>query len=427
MKNNKNSNQLNIAVVGCGVAGLTAAWLLQRKHRVTLFEKADYLGGHTHTIEIPDGPDAGTAVDTGFIVFNGRNYPLFVRLLKELGVEWRESDMSFGVHCVKSGLQYASHIPFGIFADKANLFRPKYWKLLNAIGRFNRQAKSDLSVDLGAETLGQYLARHQFPDSLQSDYLLPMGAAIWSCPVDTVRDYPAQSFLRFFENHGLLALNEAPVWHTVCGGSHAYVKAFAKQFNGEICLNAAVRQIERSNDQILISLHGSDRPAVFDRVVLATHADTSLKLLADADDKENNCLKPWKYSSSRVVLHTDKAVMPPLKNAWASWNYTREIGVDDTEPVSVSYHMNRLQGLETKDQYFVTLNRRGPIRKDRVIGEFEYTHPIYDQAAVATQSELPQLNGRRGTFFCGSYFGYGFHEDAVRSAVAVGQAFGETL
>lgn len=418
--------KLKIAVVGAGVAGITAAHILQRRHSVTLFEKNNYIGGHTNTVVIEKGPDAGTAVDTGFIVLNDKTYPTFHRLLSQLSVSVRKSDMSFGFHCEKSGLQYSGRNLRSLFAQKKNIVNLSFLRMLYDIKRFGRIARMNLQNGMvESRSLGQYAQDGGFSKSFLHNYLIPMGAAIWSTPAREMFNFPAQTFLHFFHNHGLLSL-DIPQWQTVDGGSHAYVKAFLKQFQGKTILNRPVQGVVRDEDAIRITMQDGDVLG-FDRVVLACHADESLQLLNDPTPNEKKLLGVWKYTKNNIVLHADSSVMPANSRAWASWNYTREWTEDGSEPLSLTYHMNRLQGLETAENYFVTLNRQKPIGPKSVIMQIVYTHPQYDFQSLALQKELPKLNGCNNTFFCGSYFGYGFHEDAVKSGVEVGRYFGMEL
>ena len=417
-----------IAVIGGGVAGIVCAYLLQKKYQVTLFEQNDYLGGHTNTIEITYGPDAGLAVDTGFIVLNDATYPLFNKFLARLGVATRVSEMSFGFQCLQTGLVYAGNDLNGLFAQRKNLISPTFYRFLFEIYRFNSTATRDLDANSIAEiTLGEYLQQGKFSAYMINNYLLPMAAAIWSTPTLRAADFPAEAFLRFFKNHGLLAVRNRPQWKTVVGGSFAYVKAFQKNFAGDIHLNAGVKKIFRKADGIQLQF-ADGRNDNFDKVVIATHADQALRLLGDPNVEEQRLLSPWEYQLNRTVLHTDASLLPQKKSAWAAWNFTRERAEGtDSQPVFVSYYMNRLQGLQAKQDYCVTLNRRESFRPETVIAEFDYQHPQYNFASLATQTELPSLNGQRNSWFCGSYFGYGFHEDAVRSAVSVAKGLGEEL
>ncbi|HNR37626.1 MAG TPA: FAD-dependent oxidoreductase [Acidobacteriota bacterium] len=418
---------LDIAVVGCGVAGLAAAHVLQRRHRVTVFEKNDHLGGHTHTVVIPDGPDAGTPVDTGFIVFNTRTYPNFIRLLDDLGVAARASEMSFSFTCRATGLVYAGTDLNGLFAQRRNLLRPAFLGMLRDIGRFGRRAGDDLAAGrLAGRTLGDYLADLGLGRAFRDDYLLPMGAAIWSTPTRDMLAFPAESFIRFFGNHGLLTLRDRPQWQTVAGGSHSYVKAFAAAFRGELRPGTAVAGVRRDADGVTVHLaDGASRR--FHHAVIATHADEALALLEDPTPDETRLLGAWRYNRNHTVLHTDAAALPPLRRAWAAWNYARAAGADGESRLSVTYHMNRLQGLAAAREYCVSLNRPQPPAPGCTVAEMLYTHPMYTTEALASQAELPALSGPHHTHFCGSYHRWGFHEDAVASGLAVCRRFGLEL
>ena len=416
-----------VAIVGGGVAGIVAAYLLQARHRVSLFEKGDYLGGHTHTIEIGQGPDAGLAVDTGFIVFNDRTYPLFETFLERLGVAARPAEMSFGFQCRETGLVYAGNSLNGLFAQRRNLARPGYYRFLLEILHFSARARRDLfDGALTGLTLGEYLQRCKTGAALIDQYLLPMAAAIWSTPALEVREFPAEAFFRFFSNHGLLSPFNRPQWKTVVGGSFQYIQAFVRQFPGELRLGAGIARISRENGKVQIHLCDG-RTEIFDQLVLATHADQALRLLADPSPQERRLLAPWRYHRNHTILHTDSSVLPRQRRAWAAWNFTREAVEAGRRPVAVTYYMNLLQGLRARRDYCVTLNPTRPIPPARIIAEFDYLHPHYDFSSLSTQAELPRLNGQCNSWFCGSYFGYGFHEDAVRAAVAVGEGLGGRL
>ena len=417
---------LRIAVVGTGIAGLSAAHILNRGHDVTLFEKNDYAGGHTHTIVLPDGPDRDTPVDTGFIVMNHRNYPLLTRLFEQLGVTLRDSDMSFGYHDERSGLQYCGTDLNTMFAQRLNLLRPSFLRMIRQILRFYGRAVGDFeSGRLAGLTLGDYLRAGGYGEMFVNHHILPMGSAIWSTPGAMMLEFPAASFVHFFRNHGLLSVSDRPQWRTVVGGSHSYVKKIVAALRNPVRLNAAVRSVRRKNGRVHVAWAGGEE--VFDRVVIAAHADEALAMLADPTDEERRLLGAWRYTDNRTVLHGDARVMPPNRRAWASWNSTREEAGDASQPLSLTYDMNRLQGLVTQERYFVTLNRIGPIAQDRVIAPLHYTHPAYTFESMNTQPQLPKLNGANGTYFCGSYFRYGFHEDGIRSGVEVARAFGMDL
>lgn len=402
-----------VAVIGGGVAGIVAAHLLQDSCEVTIFEKENYLGGHTHTVSVPDGPDGGTPVDTGFIVFNEATYPLFIRFLEELEVPTRETQMSFGFHCERTGLTYAGTDLAGIFAQRSNVFSARYYRFLFEIARFCRQGKADLQHGQELGTLDDYVARHGFSPFMVENYLLPMAAAIWSTPAGRVGRFPALAFLRFFNNHGLLSLLDRPKWRTVAGGSSSYVRAFLRHFLGAVRLEAPIARILRGPAGVSVEVAGEDA-RIFDDVFIAAHADQALRLLADPSPEEARLLGAWRYEENTTVLHTDVAVLPPTPKAWACWNFRRE--AHEGAGVYVTYAMNLLQGLTGKKQYLVTLNSPTPLDQSRVMASFVYHHPVYTKESMETQSALLSLNGPRNTYFCGSYFGFGFHEDAVRSS-----------
>jgi predicted NAD/FAD-binding protein len=422
-----NQERSKIAVIGGGVAGIVASYLLQKKHEVTLFEKNDYIGGHTNTITIDDGPDQGTPVDTGFIVLNDKTYPLLNRFLSQLNVAVSKTDMSFGYTDRKSGMQYASSDFNGLFAERSNLFRPSYWDFLLGILKFNRVTRERLHEGkLSGCTLGEHLRKEGIREKVAKDFVLPMAGAVWSAPDGRIMEFPAETFARFYENHGLLSVRNQPQWYFIPGGSQTYVKAFIKDFKGRIITECPVAHVMRTETGVFLKLpDGSEE--IFDRVVIAAHADEALKILADPSPEEVRLLSAWRYSANHTVLHHDIAFMPPNRRAWASWNYIREADAHDDDPVTLTYDMTRLQRLQASERYCVTLNPQKPVSAERVIREIHYTHPIYSFEAIATQEELARLNGYKNTYFCGSYFGYGFHEDAVRAASNVGTLFGIAL
>lgn len=414
-----------VAVVGCGAAGLAAAWYLARRHRVTLFERAGRPGGHVHTVEIPSGPDAGTPVDMGFIVYNERNYPRFVDLLEELEVDSQAGDMSFGYACERTGLSYAGTGLDGLFAQRSNLVRPAYWSLLAGIVRFGNVGRAALASGNGASagTLVEFLDRAGVDEATRRHFVLPMGAAIWSGSRNDIRDFPADHFLRFFANHGLLGLHDRPRWRTIRGGSRSWVDRLTRRIDAELVLNASVQRIRREPDGVLVDVAGAD-PRRFDAVVVGTHADTALHLLDEPHPDEQRLLGAWRYSRNFAWLHTDCRVLPANRRAWAAWNYLRRAADPEHAPVAVTYDMNRLQRLSTHARYLVTLNPDSSLDDDTVIEEVSFTHPVYDTTSMATQDRLSTLNGPRRTWFCGAYFRHGFHEDAVASGMSVAADFG---
>ncbi len=416
-----------IAVVGDGVAGIVASYLLSREYDVVLYEKNDYLGGHTRTVEVTENDGTIRPVDTGFIVFNDHTYPNFIRFIEQLGVESRESNMSFSYYDEMSGFQYAGTNLNGLFAQRINIITPSFYRMLFDIRRFGKLGLDDLEKGLLEEmSLGDYVKKNQFSEVFTNQYLKPMGAAIWSTPAGQILDFPASNFVKFFRNHGLLSLTDRPIWRTIQGGSYRYVQAFEKQFSGQIRLHEPVRSIIRTDEGVQIETE-SNHSERYDAVVIAAHADQALRMLSDPSEREKELLGKWEYSVNKTELHTDATALPPLRNAWASWNYCKEKEATEKDPVSLSYYMNLLQGLETPIDYCVTLNRLKEIEREKVIKTIMYEHPIYTRDSVFTQPYLQEINGKQNTYFCGSYFNYGFHEDAVSSAVEVGKYFGISL
>ena len=413
---------LRVGVVGSGISGLASAHYLARQHRVTLFEADSRLGGHAHTHDVAiDG--RRLRVDTGFIVYNHRTYPRFVNLLDELGVRGRKSDMSFGVRCRRCDLEYSSRGAAGLFAQRRRALDPSHLRLLADIPRFNRDARALLARPATEEldtTLGGFLDRGRYSDGFVRHFILPMGGAIWSAPFAEMRRFPARSFLRFFANHGWLSLTGAPQWWTVEGGSRSYVDAIALRLRGEVHLSRPVEAVRRSQSGVAVSTSG--REWRFDHVVIATHADQALRLLADPSHDERRLLGAFRYSRNRAILHADRAALPRSTDAWASWNADlADCRIDDA-PVSLTYHMNRLQGLPGPDELCVTLNPAS--EPERVLAAMEYTHPILDGPALVAQQEIARRNGERRTFFAGAHLRYGFHEDGLVSAIAVAERLG---
>jgi len=413
-----------IAVVGGGIAGITAAYLLGKRHEVTLFERNNYVGGHTNTIMVDDGSGRELPVDTGFIVCNAKTYPLFYRLLAEWGVSLRDSDMSFGYFCERTALGYVGPSLREFLGQFTNFFSPAFLHMLIEQRRFNRRALADLATgEVDDVTLGAYLDRIGASEYFKDNYLLPLAAAVWSSPDVGMLEFPASTFLRFFKNHGMLNLHERPMWQTVVGGSQAYVRAFQAMFRGQVLVNAPVRTVRREAGHVIVQCEGHGEKA-FDRVVMAAHADESLALLETPSDAERSLLSAWGYHRNRTVLHTDASMMPRNRKLWASWNYHRRANANPEAPVPITYYMNRLQGLKSKRDYLVTLNAGSAIDPASVIYEIEYTHPAYTARSIDAQQQLRDLNGTQHTYFCGSYLGHGFHEDAVASAVEVAGKLG---
>ncbi len=421
------SKPLKIAVVGGGIAGITAAYVLSRKHHVTLIERNNYVGGHTNTRVVQDPLNPELSVDTGFIVCNPRNYPNFYTFLGQLGLKRQDSDMSFGFSCERTKLQYMGPSVAEFLKAPSNLLSLQFVSMLIEQQRFNRRALRDLrSGALGEVPLGEYLRRVGTSTFFFENYLAPLIGSIWSAPDSNALEFPALSFLTFFNNHGMLELSKRPQWQTIVGGSHAYVKAFLKAFAGHVRMDAPVVSIARSD--VGVTLYSAGRePEHFDKVVIASHADEALKLLQDPSDEEQQALGSWSYSRNRTVLHTDSSVLAPNRRLWAAWNYRRRSNARADSPVAITYYMNKLQRLRAAKDYFVTLNCTDEIDPASVLYDVEYTHPIYTPASPLSQERIRRFNGTRHTYFCGAYMRYGFHEDAVHSALEVTQAFGMSL
>ncbi|MBA4220525.1 MAG: NAD/FAD-binding protein [Methylobacterium sp.] len=412
-----------IAVIGAGITGLSAAWLLGQAHDVVLIEAEPRLGGHANTVLVPGDDGGETPVDTGFIVYNERTYPNFVALLDHLGVATQPTEMSFAVSLDAGRLEYSGTGLAGLFAQPGNLANPRFWAMLRGLVRFYRDATRDARAgSAAAMTLGEYLAAGGYGAAFRDDHLLPMAAAIWSAPCSEILSYPAQAFLRFHHNHGLLQLTDRPLWRTVTGGSAVYVERLRSRFRGSVRLGTPARQVRRSPNEVLVAGDGwSER---FDQVVFATHADRTLALLADPDPLEASALGAFRYSRNRAVLHGDEALMPRRRRAWASWNHLGERARPDAA-CAVTYWMNLLQDLPRQRPFFVTLNPPETLRAETILREEVYEHPIFDRAALAAQEHLWTLQGARRSWFCGAYFGSGFHEDGLQSGLAVAEALGD--
>jgi predicted NAD/FAD-binding protein len=408
--------RMKIAIIGGGISGMASAYLLHKTHDVTVFEKNAYIGGHSRTINIKT-PDGMTPVDTGFIVYNERNYPHLTALFRHLGVKTVKSDMSFGVSIANGWLEYGSKGPF---AQKKNLLRPGYLRMLADVLRFNAGAvKMAQNSDM---SLGQLLDRMHMGRWFRDYYLLAMGAAIWSCPLQSMLDFPASTFVRFFENHGLLTINNHPQWYTVDSGSVQYIEKLTKSFADRVRLNSPVKKVIRFDNRVDV-ITDQDTTS-FDRVIFAGHTDDTLSILSDADDQERMILKSIPYQKNKIVVHGDDSFMPKAKGAWASWVYLSEGLQDQSATVSLTYWMNNLQPLRTSSLVFVTLNPGRMPRADLIYDQHHFDHPVFNLDAQQAQNLLPQIQGKRRSYFCGAWTRYGFHEDGFLSAVKVAQAMG---
>jgi predicted NAD/FAD-binding protein len=413
---------VKIAIIGSGIAGNVAAHHLYREHDITVFEAADHVGGHTHTHEI-EHEGHRVCVDTGFIVCNDRTYPRFLALMDELDVELQPGEMSFSVTCAASGLEYNGTTLNSLFAQRRNVLRPTFWRMIRDILRFNREAPRLLDSPDDACTLGDYLDAQGYSPQFVEHYILPMGAAIWSAGTDTLRAFPARYFVRFFHNHGMLTVDDRPQWLTVRGGSARYVEKLTAPFRDRIRLRTPVESVRRSPAGVWVKPAGAP-PERFDRVFFACHSDQALRLLADAHATEREVLGAMCYQRNDVVLHTDTSVLPKKHLAWAAWNY--HLIDRAAERVAVTYHMNILQRIASRTPLLVSLNLADRIDPRHVIRRMSYEHPVFTREAVAAQARHAEIDGLDRAYFCGAYWGFGFHEDGVASALAALEHFRET-
>ncbi len=415
-------NRMKIAVVGTGIAGMSAAWLLNQRHNITVYEKNNRIGGHSNTVQVRLG-DKLTPVDTGFIVYNEPSYPNLTALFEHLGVPTKHSDMSFAASLGGGDYEYSGTDLNGYLGQRRNVLRPRFWRMTSDLLRFYKEAAIYINDPRADDmSLGAYLAEHNYGSGFLRDHLMPMGAAIWSTTANEMAAYPARAFFRFFESHGLLMLTDRPPWQTVDGGSRAYVDRLTAAYRNKVRYQG-VRAIKRFADHVMIEDESGSMDR-YDHVVIASHADEAYGMLHDPDALETALLGTWRYTANRAVLHADASLMPRRKRVWSSWNFIEgQTGAED-EPLCVTYWMNQLQSLDPRSQVFVTLNPVHEPKPGKVFEEFHYTHPFFDQTALDSQRKLWQLQGRNRTWFCGSYFGYGFHEDALQSGLAVGEQLG---
>ncbi len=404
-----------IAVIGSGISGLTCAYYLAKQHDITVYEREDYIGGHTRTVNVEkDGERA--AVDTGFIVFNDRTYPHFIKMMRILGVGFQPSEMSFSVRNDAAGLEYNGHSLNTLFGQRSNLVRPVFWKMVREIVRFNRQVRITAATN-GHTTLGEFLYAENYSSFFRDNYLLPMVSAIWSMGLNSCLDFPLEFFVRFFDNHGLLDITGRPQWFTICGGSSSYIAPLVSSFKEQILCNTKVLQVVRSEEGVLvITEKGSMR---FDHVVFSCKGNEALSLLSRPTSTEQSVLQEFTASENSVVLHTDTTLLPRRKKCWASWNYAMVDAA--SEQTTLTYNMNILQRLEKQQIYLVSLNQE--VENKHIHGTFVYHHPVFTRKAIRSQQRWAEISGKNRSHFCGAYWFNGFHEDGVRSGLRVVQTF----
>ncbi|MFT7086661.1 MAG: putative NAD/FAD-binding protein [Rickettsiales bacterium] len=416
---------MKIAIIGSGISGLSCAWLLNNQHDITLFEKNDYLGGHSNTASINYAklPDERIIdVDTGFIVFNFKTYPNLKAFFEVLEVPIEKSNMSFGIKDLDNGFEYSGNDLAGLFAQKKNFFNLKFLKMLKDIHKFN---KSSIKIiengeDFQNKTLGDFINELKLGEYFKNYYLFPMAGAIWSCPLDLIQNYPAKTFLHFFYNHGLLTILNQPQWYTVKGGSKEYVKKMSAFFKDNIKLNCNITSSKKVGEKIMLTCSQGENYQ-FDHVIFASHADQTRQIISDKTTLEEDILSKIKYSKNTAILHKDQNQMPNNKKAWASWIY---LSKQKENKVSLSYWMNNLQNIDHKKPLFVTLNPIEKINEDDIFGKYEYEHPIFDAEAIEAQENLRKIQGKRNIWFCGAWTKYGFHEDGLNSAINVAEKLG---
>ncbi len=410
---------MRIAIIGSGVSGMVSGRLLHRQHEITVFESNSYVGGHCNTVSVPTNGEHHN-IDTGFIVYNDRTYPHFSQLLNDLNVPTSPTSMSFSVRCDRTGLEYNGTNLNGLFAQRQNLLKPSFLRMLRDILRFNREGTNDLEQVPVDQTVGDYLREKSYSRDFADRYLLPMGAAIWSCPFRDFAEFPIRFILEFYVNHGLLNIRDRPVWRTIDGGSQTYVSRLVAPFHNRIRLNCPVREVCRQQDGVVVGhAQGEDR---FDEVIFACHSDQALRMLKDADPLETEILSAFPYSSNTAVLHTDESVLPRHRRAWASWNY-HLAEPEQTRP-TLTYNMNILQHIKSSQTFCVTLNEDASINPNKVLAQFDYSHPIFTTQRADMQQRHSEVIRHRRTSFCGAYWRNGFHEDGVISALAVCAGFG---
>ena len=415
----KEHKKLKIAIIGSGISGLTSAYLLDKHHNITLFEKNDYFGGHTHTHSLSDG-EREFNVDSGFIVYNENTYPNFIKLLSMLNVESQVSSMGFSVKSSNRDFEYSGNSLSAIFTQKSNIFNPKFIGMIRSIIRFNKISQLDMhSIDI-TMTLDEYLKQKNFSKFFINHYIIPMAASIWSTSPNMILEMPAYFFISFFKNHGLLKIVDRPQWWVIKNGSKQYVKKIIANLNGTLLLNTKIKSVKRKDGKAHMNFN--DKTEIFDKVIFATHSDQSLSILDDPTKDETKVLSKMKYQKNIAYIHTDENILPKRKNAWSSWNYL--LGSENDKKVTLTYNMNILQSLNAKKTFCVTLNNCEQIDKNKIIKEIVYHHPLFTPETIKSQSKKDLIDGHINTYFCGAYWSNGFHEDGVKSAIDVCKKLG---
>ena len=418
----------NIAIIGSGISGLTCAYLLNKNNSITVFEAKDYVGGHTATKDVEvDGKHY--AIDTGFIVYNDWTYPNFIKLMQRLAVPTQATEMSFSVKNLSCNLEYNGNTINSLFAQRRNIFRPKFYRIVRDLLRFNKLCKAQAATKQqhGEQTLNEFLVLHKFSDDFTDNYILPMCAAIWSTSLAQIKAFSFDFFLRFFNNHGLLNITDRPQWHTIIGGSREYIEPLTRDFKDKIQVNSPIHSVRQQGEQYqVLKVDGSG--SLFDEVIFACHSDQALKMLAEPTQEQREILGAIPYTMNDVVLHTDVSVLPKRPLAWASWNYLiKGIEGEQQAPAVLTYNMNILQCLQSDTTFCVTLNNSQDIDPDKILGSYQYAHPQFNKHSIAAQQRRGEISGQEGLHFCGAYWYNGFHEDGVRSALDVCAHFGEHL
>jgi predicted NAD/FAD-binding protein len=414
---------MKIAIIGSGISGLVCAHLLHRDFDLSIFEANNYIGGHTHTIDVTNA-DGSYAVDTGFIVFNQQTYPNFCKLLEQLGIDSQPTQMNFSVRCEKTGLEYGSASANTLFAQRKNIISLSFWRLVREIFKLRQHLIEYLDSDEPDVPLGEFLARHNYSQRFIDQFVVPLGASLWSAEPGQIRKFPARTFGRFFENHGFLQATNPIQWRVITGGSRQYVEKLVTPFKNRIYLSTPVIRARRTADYVELEFANHEK-ARFEQVIFATHSDQALDILADPTAEERTVLGSIPYQENNTILHTDDTLLPQNHRTWSSWNYV--IMPDQTDRAAVTYNMNMLQSIETSETFCVSLNMQQMIAENKILGRYLYHHPVYLEDSIQAQESHGLISGHNRTHYCGAYWGYGFHEDGVRSAMKTAEYFGKTL